>query len=118
MCADVLAEETDQTMVEFAMGGVCNCCLDEQNKAYFIANDAIEFTIKCLSRCVYTYAAFDRFLFGCCCVCVCVCVCVRACVRFCETLFSYSPNEEAVLSAITTLMFLATPETKKGTYIY
>lgn len=47
---DVLAEETEEEMVEFAMGGVCNCCSDEQNKAYIIENDGIEFTIKCLSR--------------------------------------------------------------------
>ena len=64
---DVLAEETDQTMVEFAMGGVCNCCPDQKNKAYFIANDAIEFTIKCLSRCVCVCACAPEqlfFLFG------------------------------------------------------
>ena len=24
---DVLAEETDEQMIEFAAGGVCNCCL-------------------------------------------------------------------------------------------
>ena len=26
-CVDVMAEETDDKMIEFAMGGLCNCCL-------------------------------------------------------------------------------------------
>ena len=62
--ADILAEETDDKMIEFAIGGVCNCCLDKLNKVYFLENDGVQLTVKCLSRCV--------------CVCVCLCVCVYA----------------------------------------
>ena len=61
----MLAEEAEEEMVEFAMGGVCNCCLDEQNKAYFIENDGVEFTIKCLSRYCrfeHTSCSLDEFL--------------------------------------------------------
>ena len=50
LSADVLAEEKDEKMIEFAMGGVCNCCLDKQNKAYLLKNECIDFTVKCLSR--------------------------------------------------------------------
>jgi hypothetical protein len=46
---DVLAEENDEKMIEFAMGGVCNCCLDEKNKAYLLENECVDFTVKCLS---------------------------------------------------------------------
>lgn len=74
---DVLAEETDDKMIEFAMGGVCNCCLDRLNKDYLVQNDGVELTIKSLS----------------------------------------SSNEETVLNAITTLMYLTTPDTKKGTLL-
>ena len=55
---DVLAEETEETeetekkMVEFAMGGLCNCCLDKLNKSYIVENDGVELTVKCLSRSV------------------------------------------------------------------
>ena len=48
---DVIAEDKDEQMVEFAMGGICNCCLDRQNMAYLLENDCIQFTVKCLSRC-------------------------------------------------------------------
>ena len=51
----MLAEETDEKMVEFAMGGVCNCCLDKQNKAYLLENECIDFTVKCLSRYISIY---------------------------------------------------------------
>ncbi len=74
---DAIAEDTDEKAIEFAIGGVCNCCLDKLNKEYLINNDGVELTIKCLS----------------------------------------SGNEETVLSAITTLMYLTTPATKKGKYI-
>ena len=47
---DVLAGETEEQMVEFAMGGLCNCCLDKLNKSYIVENDGVELTIKCLSR--------------------------------------------------------------------
>ena len=49
---DVIAEEKDEQIVEFAMGGICNCCLDKQIMAYLLENDCVEFTVKCLSRCV------------------------------------------------------------------
>ena len=47
---DVLAEEKDEKMIEFAMGGVCNCCLDEKNKAYLLENECVDFIVRCLSR--------------------------------------------------------------------
>ena len=47
---DVLAEETEEKMVEFAMGGLCNCCLDKLNKSYIVENGGVELTVKCLSR--------------------------------------------------------------------
>ena len=71
---DVIAEDTDDKAIEFAIGGVCNCCLDKVNKQYLVDNDGVELAVKCLS----------------------------------------SRNEETVLSAITTLMYLMTPQTKKG----
>ena len=71
---DVIAEDTDEKAIEFAIGGVCNCCLDKLNKEYLVENDGVELAVKCLS----------------------------------------SENEETVLSAITTLMYLMTPQTKKG----
>jgi len=54
--SDVLAEETDERMVEFAVGGVCKCCLDKLNKSYMniIENDRVELTVKCPSRSVST----------------------------------------------------------------
>lgn len=75
---DVVAEDTDDKAIEFAIGGVCNCCLDKLNKQYLVENDGVELAVKCLS----------------------------------------SANEETVLSAITTLMYLTTPQTKKGTKQY
>ncbi|XP_069128321.1 armadillo repeat-containing protein 7-like isoform X1 [Argopecten irradians] len=68
---DVL-DEPDQKLVEYAIGGLCNCCLDKTIKQQIIQNDGVKLVIGCLSR----------------------------------------PNEETVLSAITTLMFLTTPESK------
>ena len=47
---DVLAEEAEEKMVEFAMAGLCNCCLDKLNKSYIVENDGVELTVKCLSR--------------------------------------------------------------------
>lgn len=72
---DVIAEEKEEKMIEFAMGGICNCCIDVLNKDHLLSSDCLELTISCLS----------------------------------------SPNEETVLSAITTLVYLTTPETKKIT---
>ena len=71
---DVVAEETDDKMIEYAMGGICNCCLDPANMKYLVENDGVELSVKCLG----------------------------------------SGNEETVLSAITTLIYITTPETKKG----
>lgn len=68
-------EESDETLVEFAMGGICNCCLDKLNKDFLLGNDVVLIVAQHLSN----------------------------------------PNEETVLSAITTLMYLTIPESKKGT---
>ena len=46
----MLAEEDDEKMVEFAIGGVCNCCLDKLNKAHLIDNEGVEMAAKCLTR--------------------------------------------------------------------
>ena len=74
---DVLVEGLDEIMIEFAMGGICNCCLDKDNKDFLIANDAILIIAQHLT----------------------------------------SSNEETVLSAITTLMYLTTSKTKAGNYL-
>jgi len=68
---DMLTEDDDQ-LIEFGMGGLCNVCLDKDNKCYIIENDGVDLVIKCLS----------------------------------------SSNENTVLNAITTLMFLITPASK------
>lgn len=71
---DVIAEETDDKMVEFAIGGLCNCCLgkthsqqtmdlkmmiqvcgfinssDKLNKEYILDNDGVELTVQCLTK--------------------------------------------------------------------
>ena len=72
---DVVAEETDDKMVEFAIGGLCNCCLgkthsqqtvdlklmmiqlcgfinssDKLNKKYILDNDGVELTVQCLTK--------------------------------------------------------------------
>ena len=60
---DVIAEEKDEQMVEFAMGGICNCCLDRQNMAYLLENDCIQFTVKCLSRCASVATLYCAPLF-------------------------------------------------------
>lgn len=66
-------EESEEKIVEFAIGGICNSCNDETNKKHIIDNDGINLIIKCLSR----------------------------------------PTEETVLSAVTTLLYLICPETKR-----
>ena len=48
--ADVVAEEDEEKMVEYAIGGICNCCLDKLNKAYLVENEGVEMVAKCLSR--------------------------------------------------------------------
>ena len=65
-------EEQNDNIVEFAIGGLCNCCLDKDNKRHILDNDGIKLIIKCLSR----------------------------------------PNENTVMSAMTTLMYLVTPDSK------
>lgn len=71
---DVLAEEKDGDMIRFAMGGVCNCCLDKLNKKFLIENDGVSIVASHLT----------------------------------------SSDLETVQSAITTLLFLTTSQTKKG----
>jgi hypothetical protein len=70
---DVIAEETDNKLIEFAIGGICNCCLDKQIQSFLLQSDCIEQCIKCLK----------------------------------------STNQETVLSAITTLIYLITPQSKR-----
>lgn len=66
-------EEGDEKFVEFGIGGLCNVCLDKQNKEYIVKNDGIDLVQKCLSH----------------------------------------SNVETKVSALTTLMFLICPESKK-----
>ncbi|XP_050402695.1 armadillo repeat-containing protein 7 isoform X2 [Patella vulgata] len=65
-------EDTDEDLIQFAVGGICNSCLDKENKCYFLENNGVQMIIKYLS----------------------------------------SSNNETVLMAITTLMFLVTPQSK------
>lgn len=65
-------EERNENMVEFAIGGLCNCCLDKEIKRHILDNGGVQLIVKCLSR----------------------------------------PVENTVMSAITTLMYLVTPESK------
>ncbi|NWS73384.1 ARMC7 protein, partial [Crotophaga sulcirostris] len=71
---DALGEDSD-ALVEFAMGGLCNLCLDKANKEYILEANGVEPIINCLS----------------------------------------SPNEETVMSAVTTLMYLTTPQSRQQT---
>ena len=66
-------EEANEKIVEFAAGGLCNCCLDKDFKAHIINGGGIPLLVKCLSR----------------------------------------PVENTVMSALTSLMFLVTPESKQ-----
>ncbi|GFR64311.1 armadillo repeat-containing protein 7-like [Elysia marginata] len=66
-------EEENERLVEFAIGGLCNCCLDKELKEHIIGNSGIDLVIKCLSK----------------------------------------PQENTVMSAITTLMYLVTPASKQ-----
>ncbi|XP_054719543.1 armadillo repeat-containing protein 7-like isoform X1 [Uloborus diversus] len=65
-------DETNEDLVEFAIGGICNLALDKNFKHLIYTRNGISNVIKCLS----------------------------------------SRREETVLSAITTLMFLVSPESK------
>ncbi|KAK3612594.1 hypothetical protein CHS0354_042102 [Potamilus streckersoni] len=42
-------EETNEKIVEFAIGGICNACLDKQNKEYILKNDGVRLVTRCLS---------------------------------------------------------------------
>ena len=37
--SDVLAEETDEKAIEFAMGGLCNCCAGMYVSRYAVSGD-------------------------------------------------------------------------------
>ncbi|XP_067403625.1 armadillo repeat-containing protein 7 [Emydura macquarii macquarii] len=71
---DMLTEDRE-TLVEFAIGGLCNLSLDKTNKDYILEADGVAPVINCLS----------------------------------------SSNEETVMSAVTTLMYLTTPQSRKQT---
>lgn len=43
-------EENNENLIEFAIGGICNCCLDNTFKQHIIDNGGIPLVIKCLSR--------------------------------------------------------------------
>ncbi|NXX31320.1 ARMC7 protein, partial [Nicator chloris] len=45
---DMLTED-NETLVEFAMGGLCNLCLDKTNKDYILEASGVEPIITCLS---------------------------------------------------------------------
>ncbi|KAI0242452.1 Armadillo repeat-containing protein 7 [Lamellibrachia satsuma] len=64
--------DSNGKLVDFAVGGLCNVCLDRENKAYILKNNGVSLMKNALS----------------------------------------STNEETVLSAITCLMFLVTPQSK------
>ncbi|XP_040845365.1 armadillo repeat-containing protein 7 isoform X2 [Ochotona curzoniae] len=65
---DSLSEESE-TLVEFAMGGLCNLCVDRANKEHILQAGGVPLITNCLA----------------------------------------STNEETVLSAVTTLMYLGSP---------
>ncbi|GFN87084.1 Armadillo repeat-containing protein 7-like [Plakobranchus ocellatus] len=71
---DCLDEENEK-LVEFAIGGICNCCLDKEIKEQIIEASGIDLVIKCLSK----------------------------------------AHENTVMSAITTLIYLTTPKSKRYT---
>lgn len=67
-----LLSDGNVTLKQFAIGGICNLCLDKENKDYIIGSGGIAQIISCLT----------------------------------------SHDEETVLSTITTLIFLITPQSK------
>ncbi|XP_060544687.1 LOW QUALITY PROTEIN: armadillo repeat-containing protein 7 [Pantherophis guttatus] len=69
---DMLTEDND-SLVEFALGGLCNLCLDKINKDYILEAGGVSAVVSCLA----------------------------------------SANEETVLSAVTTLMYLSTPQSRQ-----
>ena len=46
---DILVEGRDDTLIEFAVGGICNCCLDKLNREFLTEGDAIPIVIQHLS---------------------------------------------------------------------
>lgn len=42
--------EPNQESVEFGIGGLCNLCLDKNNKAYILDNDGVTLVSSCLSN--------------------------------------------------------------------
>eukprot|EP01027_Heterolobosea_sp_BB2_P015836 GEZU01022626.1.p1 GENE.GEZU01022626.1~~GEZU01022626.1.p1 ORF type:complete len:207 (+),score=52.61 GEZU01022626.1:255-875(+) len=71
---DMLTEPSEK-LVEFAIGGICNCCIDPQNRAIIVENEGLQTII--------------------------------------DTCLQHS-NEEIVLSAITSLLYMLTPETQQA----
>ncbi|XP_015670528.1 armadillo repeat-containing protein 7 [Protobothrops mucrosquamatus] len=69
---DMLTEDND-SLVEFALGGLCNLCLDKINKDYILEAGGVSAVVNCLA----------------------------------------SANEETVLSAVTTLMYLSTAQSRQ-----
>lgn len=63
-------EESDDKLVEFAAGGICNACAEKENRKHAVDNGGVKLIISCLSR----------------------------------------VSEDTVLSAVTALMYLVTPE--------
>ncbi|XP_065071156.1 armadillo repeat-containing protein 7-like isoform X2 [Rhopilema esculentum] len=45
---DMISED-DADLVKFGIGGICNLCLDKENKQIIAENDGVELIIKCLS---------------------------------------------------------------------
>ncbi|XP_005108946.1 armadillo repeat-containing protein 7 [Aplysia californica] len=43
-------EDSNENLIEFAVGGLCNCCLDKDFKQDIINSGGIPLIIKCLSR--------------------------------------------------------------------
>ncbi|NP_001279709.1 armadillo repeat-containing protein 7 [Callorhinchus milii] len=45
---DMLTEE-NETFIEFGIGGLCNLCLDKENKEYILQNNGVQAVMNCLS---------------------------------------------------------------------
>jgi len=43
-------EENNENLIEFAIGGICNCCLEKDFKQHIIDSGGIPLVVKCLSR--------------------------------------------------------------------
>eukprot|EP00899_Mesostigma_viride_P000746 jgi/Mesvir1/10672/Mv13764-RA.1 len=46
---DMLSEPC-ASLVEFGMAGICNCCADPKNADIIVANDGVDWVIRCLSE--------------------------------------------------------------------